>query len=245
MTDFRALCEELIEIKDALSGGSVRFSNQGQALDGYSALAAFRDVADRARAALAEQPVTSMDKLDRLIALDRDDPANALAEQLVGPTDEELNALWNEQYGYTGNARVMGLLEFRDAARAVLARWGNHPAKPNSSPADGDVGEFITQLKSYAEYGTPIRLIPFVVARAATLLQQLSAPTPIPVTERLPGPEDCDADGRCWLWERDCGYSGCKWALVDRTWSLSQSDEDLSVYTHWLPANALPLPTDD
>ena len=68
-------------------------------------------------------------------------------------------------------------------------------------------------------------------------------PQPVAVSERLPGPEDCDEQGRCWLWERDCGYSGCKWALVDRTWSLSQSDEDLSVYTHWLPAHALPLPT--
>jgi len=55
MTDFRALCAELVAIEDALSGGSVQFSNQGQALDGYSALAAFRDVADRARAAL-DQP---------------------------------------------------------------------------------------------------------------------------------------------------------------------------------------------
>ena len=48
----------------------------------------------------------------------------ALAEQPVGPTDEELNALWNEQYGYTGSARMMNLFEFRDGARAVLARWG-------------------------------------------------------------------------------------------------------------------------
>jgi hypothetical protein len=31
-----------------------------------------------ARAALAEQPVVPMDKLDRLIALDQDDPTNAL-----------------------------------------------------------------------------------------------------------------------------------------------------------------------
>ena len=68
------------------------------------------------------------------------------------------------------------------------------------------------------------------------------AAAPVPVSERLPGPEDCDEQGRCWLWERDCVYSGCKWALVDRAWPLSQTDEDLSVYTHWFPANALPLP---
>ena len=59
---------------------------------------ALADAVDRARAALAEQP--------------------------VGLTDEELNALWNEQYGYTGSARMMNLFEFRDGARAVLARWG-------------------------------------------------------------------------------------------------------------------------
>ena len=79
-------------------------------------------------------------------------------------------------------------------------------------------------------------------ARAVLARWGNPAPQPVPVSERLPRPEDCDVEGRCWLWERDCGYSGCKWALVDRTWSLSQSDEDLSVYTHWLPANALPTP---
>jgi hypothetical protein len=59
MTDFRALCEELVE---TLEGR--RFNYVG--------------ILDRARAALAEQPVGPMDKLDRLIALDRDDPGNAL-----------------------------------------------------------------------------------------------------------------------------------------------------------------------
>jgi len=55
-TDFRTLCAELVAIEDALSGGSVQFSNQSQALDGYSALATFRNVAARARAALAQPP---------------------------------------------------------------------------------------------------------------------------------------------------------------------------------------------
>ena len=233
MTDFRALCKKLVEIEDAISGGSVRFSNQGQALDGYSALAAFRDVADRARAALAEQPVTSMDKLDRLIALDRDDPANALAEQLVGPTDEELNALWNEQYGYTGNARVMGLLEFRDAARAVLARWGQPAATP---PADGDVARIAGWLRAHRdqciELGRPDWA--HMIDRAATLLEQ-RLPTPMPVAERLPRPEDCDADGRCWWLTKSYPPGAVFW--------------ELSRYcpgsTHWLPANAIPLPTND
>ena len=80
-----------------------------------------------------------------------------------------------------------------------------------------------------------------VRARAA-LAEQPVGSTPIPMAERLPCLEDCDEQGWCWLWERDCGYNGRKWSLVDRAWSLSQSDEDLSIYTHWLPANALPTP---
>ena len=79
-------------------------------------------------------------------------------------------------------------------------------------------------------------------ARAALAKWGRPTPQPVAVSERLPGPDDCDKQGRCWLWERDCGYTGLKWALVDRAWSLSQTDEDLSVYTHWLPANALPTP---
>lgn len=59
--------------------------------------------------------------------------------------------------------------------------------------------------------------------------------TPIPVSERLPGPEDCDAEGRCWAWD---------WLAVcwrDVSWEEVRRWAD----THWLPATALPLPTSD
>ena len=54
------------------------------------------------------------------------------------------------------------------------------------------------------------------------------APQPVPVSERLPGPEDCDAEGRCWWWDGE-------WGLVEHRFL------DYCV-THWLPAHALPLP---
>ena len=87
-------------------------------------------------------------------------------------------------------------------ARAVLARWGNHPGSPDSS----------TQ--------------------------------PIPVSERLPRPEDCDEEGRCWgfhqynpedddIWE--------SWYLVP-TQHLLPSVQ-WQGFSHWLPANALPQPS--
>jgi hypothetical protein len=39
-----------------------------------------------------------------------------------GPTDEELNEMWQKQYG--DDLAMMSIAEFRDAARAVLTRWG-------------------------------------------------------------------------------------------------------------------------
>jgi hypothetical protein len=139
-----------------------------------------------------------------------------------------------------------------DHARALLAEAdgpavpdGREPASVALQPSDEEVAELVAELNRICFDVAPRDAD--TITRAATLLQQQAAPSPVvapvPASERLPGPEDCDEQGRCWLWERDCGYSGCKWALVDRTWSLSQSDEDLSVYTHWLAAHALPLPT--
>jgi hypothetical protein len=90
---YRAMCAELVAIEDALSRGSVQFSNQGQAIDGYSALATFRYVADKARILLAQQ-------------------------EPEGPTDEELLAmrLWS-CHGPTFDSDLV------DFARAVLAKW--------------------------------------------------------------------------------------------------------------------------
>jgi hypothetical protein len=71
-----------------------------------------------------------------------------------------------------------------------------------------------------------------------------STPQPIPVSERLPRPEDWDEEGRCWgfhqynpedddIWE--------SWYLVP-TQHLLPSVQWLG-FSHWLPANALPQPS--
>jgi len=66
----------------------------------------------------------------------------------------------------------------------------------------------------------------FVLARWGT-------PTikPVPVSERLPGAEDCDAEGRCWLTNVD----------VEPGWVLD-NPEQCTNWTHWLPHWALPVP---
>ena len=79
----------------------------------------------------------------------------------------------------------------------------------------------------------------------ARTIQQRSTPSaiqPVVVSERLPGPDDCDKQGRCWV--------GCP-AFVDDgdhgsiaynpSWELCRCTPD---ETHWLPHHALPVPED-
>ena len=231
MTDqFRAMCAELVDALDSgIPVGRIRMS----------------PLADRARTLLA-QPVAE------------------------GPTDQEIEewadtcpeaSLEEMDPEVHGWRRCFTAKEFSETIRAALARWGRPTPQP---PADGEVAELVECLRRICfdvapcdadaitraadllaqRYPTPVPVLPddalIIEPAEHTLLVPVAQP--VPVSERWPGPEDCDEQERCWLWERDCGYSGCKWALVDRTWSLSQSNQDLSVYTHWLPANALPTP---
>ena len=53
------------------------------------------------------------------------------------PTDEELDALWIEQYGWTGQLPAMSIAEFKPAARAVLGRRTAENNAPQSGMDDG------------------------------------------------------------------------------------------------------------
>jgi hypothetical protein len=60
-------------------------------------------------------------------------------------------------------------------------------------------------------------------------------PQPVPVSERWPGADDCDAEGRCWMFDPcDRGWWCYREALP--------SDGDPEPFTHWLPHWALPVP---
>ena len=69
--------------------------------------------------------------------------------------------------------------------------------------------------------------------RARAVLARWDRPAiePVPVSERLPGPADCDAEGRCWWWDED-----------DDMWRLSEHQPWLLWWTHWLPHWTLPVP---
>jgi hypothetical protein len=57
---------------------------------------------------------------------------------------------------------------------------------------------------------------------------------PVPVSERLPGPEDCDEEGLCWWWDPDCRQT--------EAWCRGLSEYASGSYSHWLPHWALPVP---
>jgi hypothetical protein len=54
---------------------------------------------------------------------------------------------------------------------------------------------------------------------------------PVPVSERLPGPEDCDPSFQCWWFTP----SEEKWIF----WPIKWASPECS---HWLPHHALPVP---
>jgi hypothetical protein len=78
-----------------------------------------------------------------------------------------------------------------------------------------------------------------VFARAALARWGRPAIQPVAVSDRLPGPEDCDLEGRCWL----CGKVEGDWRLIEP--ANSGVPQLKYCFSHWLPANALPLPQAD
>jgi hypothetical protein len=65
---------------------------------------------------------------------------------------------------------------------------------------------------------------------------------PVPVSERLPGPEDCDAEGRCWVyWTRGTRWVLDHWIDEDFEQFLAEPLVEGAI-SHWLPHWALPVP---
>jgi hypothetical protein len=118
--------------------------------------------------------------------------------------------------------RLQKLAELANRARIALAQ----PVAPTSEELDelfASVDEGAAELnwRTYARA---------VLARWGT-----PAIEPVQVSERLPGPEDCDAEGRCWMFDPcDRGWWCYREALP--------SDGDPEPFAHWLPHWALPMP---
>lgn len=138
-----------------------------------------------------------------------------------------------------------------DFARAVLARWGAAdgdllPAEPPNIPSTMAM-QYRSAWREGVEDGWNearaflARLSRPAVPPASLRQQALRA---IPVTERLPGSEDClpwpdEPDGTHWCW------AFVKGSLDMDSWErrpVSCLTTYRTMHTHWLPAHALPLP---
>ncbi len=76
-----------------------------------------------------------------------------------------------------------------------------------------------------------------MAAFARAVLDRWGRPAiePVPVSKRLPGPEDCDAEGRCWF------GTPSSYVMV-ANWVYEKAEHLRSWNTHWAPHWALPLP---
>jgi hypothetical protein len=227
MTDFRALCAEL-----------------HAAFNTYAVDEAHHDLLVRARAALA-QP------------------------EPQGPTDEELVELFNENdWNYVSPETFIDIARavlecwgnYTTKPDGPAVPHGREPASVADQPTDKELLDLMPETMrdefSYAAKvcsdatGGQVKPGIFRVALntaaleyARAVLARWGRPTiePVPVAERLPEPEDCDADEQCWLWRTDG---------IEEFWELVVPPNNIHEYnwtsqwkyTHWLPHHALPVP---
>jgi hypothetical protein len=215
--------------------------------------------------------LSSIEHLNRLSGVAPSSPA-------LLPTEENMSDLVDEMLGTVlpegaGARLITRALELWGAAplapfiewtQFALARYGRlalQPQQEGVKPTDADLDALERKhwkLDSVVEY-EPGQGCREVFERqetfdhrafAHTVLARYGRPTfqPIPVSERLPGPDDCCSNPRngqgqwCWGWvwpggmDRDdpIPYSGC-WRMMRRQWL---SDEALA----WAPWWAIPLP---
>jgi hypothetical protein len=175
-----------------------------------------------------------------------------------GPSDQELASFLADRHrARMESESAFGCPDFDGAkaraariadARAVLARWGRAvtpPApEPKAAPEVGEVAELVVWLTMLRDNSTGIATrYDERLARIATLLQQPSEPAPavvpVAVSERLPGPEDCDEDGFCWM---GYGYRLPGENEKDQyaIWMLMPFEESNGEV--WVRASDIPLP---
>jgi hypothetical protein len=121
-----------------------------------------------------------------------------------------------------------------DAEGLAEVFWGRYDQPEPEEPTEHDIAELAEDIEwkqlPQDEAARPSFLLEF----ARAVLAHCARPTiePVPVSERLPGPEDCDAEGRCWAIS----------SLGNSRWNLDTLEAGLCFYTHWLPHHALPVP---
>jgi hypothetical protein len=107
---------------------------------------------------------------------------------------------------------------------------------------------FLTGGKGLTLETNPLELLNF----AHAILARWSRPTikPVPVAERLPGPEDCapwpgEPDATHWAWAGKCVDGGWEWSQLSMLGLESNTLGRIIAgggWTHWARWDALPVP---
>ena len=135
----------------------------------------------------------------------------ALCAELLNGLDE----LAHPRYPFPGYTRCA-----MDRARTLLAQ--PEPAIPVKQ-------QIFPTPSQAAECGGPCYEGSYCPEACDCGLRRSPTPQPVAVSERLPGPKDCEA-GECWAWDVAAeSWNRTHYALCNH-------------FTHWLPANALPTP---
>jgi len=120
---------------------------------------------------------------------------------------------------------------------AVVCHWDEGPPgegwkSDRLSAASAALSTLLSQPETHpAEVAGAAYMEAFRLGRAAGISDSRLTIKPVPVSERLPGPENCTTDKECWYWD---SISGC--------WFFLPGPPLNDHYTHWLPHHALPLP---
>lgn len=114
---------------------------------------------------------------------------------------------------------------------------GEQASRPRPTPACGG-GAAMTDptRRQIMQMADEVGITDYdAAARLVQLALAVFSPAPVfvPVAEGLPGPKDCDAEGRCW-W-----FTPQSWPCL---YLLKLDSCGVEVATHWLPFHSLPLP---
>jgi hypothetical protein len=252
MTDFRALCARMADELDHYRQLLMDDRRETHAL------------AAEARAALAQPepqgPMPEVDDILRLAAIIRrvdgnhDKGAAALAEAILSHPDSRWQHAKPEPQADGEVAELVAWLRYnadyalQKAATATFKRFHLAAdlleclAQPEpQGPTDAELDEFAiywwgseTDERSVSDVIECGSMAAF--ARAVLARWGRPAIEPVTVSERLPRPEDCDAEGRCWWFSPPA----CGPHTIRPCWTFDS--ETLEGDTHWLPRWALPVP---
>jgi hypothetical protein len=209
MTDFRALCAELADWIHEETRTSSGISDP---------------LVARARTALA-QP----------------EPQGPMAWMYRGEPYFD-GERWRENWKVTLDEKVA---RFNSGNKEPVPLWGRPAIEPVPvAPTDEEIADEARKFL-VNEYALPAEITYLLdsdnfeykptIGCFRAVLARFGRPAigPVSVSERLPGPEDCDAEGCCWWWEPDCEQP--------EAWCIGLP-EYCSSSTHWLPHWALPVP---